>query len=127
MSFGEIKPQEKTVRCYRSDNVAADTQRRHEAVIVKHIVMAVVVLVLFAGCNSVAGSRVVVERAGPDDLLKLRAGPGLGFKVVLGLPDGTELIRRDCVTELGQEWCRVSLPSAPGVSGYVSADYLSDR
>ena len=93
----------------------------------KHMAMALFSLALLAGCNGVAGNRVVVDRAGPDDLLKLRAGPGLGFKVVLGLPDGTELIRRDCVTELGQEWCRVALPDAPGVTGYVSADYLSDR
>lgn len=69
----------------------------------------------------------MVKRAGPDDLLKLRAGPGLGYRVVLGLPDGTELIRRDCVTEVGQLWCRVSLADAPGVTGCVSADYLSDR
>lgn len=74
-----------------------------------------------------SSNRVVVERAGADDFLKLRAGPGLGFRVHLGLPDGTELIRRNCVTEVGQLWCRVSLAEAPGVSGYVSADYLSDR
>ena len=86
---------------------------------------AVLVLMVLAGCAGSAGSRAVVERAGPDDLLKLRAGPGLGFKVILGLPDGTELIRRDCVTELGQRWCRVSLAKAPGVTGYVSADYLT--
>lgn len=91
----------------------------------KLIPMTVVALSLLAGCNSAAGSRVVVERAGPDDFLKLRAGPGLGYKVVLGLPDGTALMRRDCVTELGQEWCRVSLADAPGVAGYVAADYLS--
>lgn len=93
----------------------------------KLVTMIVVALSLLAGCNSAAGSRVVVERAGPDDFLKLRAGPGLGYRIVLGLPDGTELIRRDCVTELGQEWCRVSLSDAPAVSGYVAADYLSGQ
>ena len=80
-----------------------------------------------AGCMGVAGSRVVVDRAGADELLKLRAGPGLGFKVIVGLPDGTELLRRDCVTEVGQLWCRVSLVDVPGLTGYVSADYLSPR
>lgn len=93
----------------------------------KHIVTSMFVLALVAGCTAMSGSRAVVERAGPDDLLKLRAGPGLGYRVVLGLPDGTELIRRDCVTEAGQLWCRVALADAPGVTGYVSADYLSDR
>lgn len=84
-------------------------------------------LVLFAGCGAGFGERDFVEGAGLDELLKLRAGPGLGFRVILGLPDGTQLIRRDCVTEASQLWCRVSLAEAPGVTGYVSADYLSTR
>lgn len=87
--------------------------------------IALIALVLVAGCSQVVGERVVVHRVGSDDLLKLRGGPGLGFRVILGLPDGTRLIRRDCVTEVGQLWCRVSLAEAPGVSGYVSADYLT--
>lgn len=102
-------------------------ENTHKAIIMKLIVMTAVALSFLVGCNGLAGSPVVVERAGSDELLKLRAGPGLGFKVILGLPDGTALIRRDCVTELGQEWCRVSLPNAPGVTGYVAADYLSSR
>ena len=80
---------------------------------------------LAAGCSGLTGGRTMVEGAGPDELLKLRGGPGLGFRVILGLPDGTELIRRDCVTEMGQLWCRVSLRNASQVTGYVSADYLS--
>lgn len=86
---------------------------------------ALLTLVLLAGCSGLTGARAVVEGAGPDELLKLRGGPGLGFRVILGLPDGTELIRRDCVTEIGQLWCRVSLRDAPQITGYVSADYLS--
>jgi uncharacterized protein YraI len=74
-----------------------------------------------------AADRTVVTGAGPDELLKLRAGPSLQYKIILGLPDGTFLNRRDCVTELGQQWCRVSLAAAPGITGYVSADYLSTR
>jgi hypothetical protein len=81
-------------------------------------------LVLLAGCSGDPGG-VVVQGAGPDEFLKLRAGPGLGYSTILGLPDGTSLVRRDCVTELGQLWCRVSLSAAPQITGYVSADYLS--
>ena len=81
-------------------------------------------LLLVAGCSGIIGDRVVVDGAGPDDLLKLRSGPSLGYNVKLGLPDGTELIRRDCVTEMGQLWCLVSLADSPNVTGYVSADYL---
>jgi len=88
---------------------------------------ALLTLAFLAGCVGGAGDRVVVDRAGPDELLKLRAGPGLGFKVIVGLPDGTELIRRDCVTEVGQLWCRVTLAEAPNLTGYVSADYLAAR
>jgi len=81
-------------------------------------------LVFLAGCSGGAG-RTVVQGAGPDEFVKLRTGPGLGYSIILGLPDGTSLNRRDCVTELGQLWCRVSLAAAPRVTGYVSADYLS--
>tara|TARA_R110000850_G_scaffold8818_4_gene32419 strand:- start:372 stop:662 length:291 start_codon:yes stop_codon:yes gene_type:complete len=82
---------------------------------------------LAAGCSDLTADRASVVGTGPDELLKLRAGPGLGFSVILGLPDGTSLTRRDCVTEMGQLWCRVSLASAPQITGYVSADYLSKR
>ena len=85
------------------------------------------IFMLVAGCSGSLGSSAVVSGAGPDELLKLRAGPGLGFRVILGLPDGTQVIRRDCVTEAFQLWCRVSLAAAPGVTGYVSADYLVSR
>ncbi|QFU07365.1 Bacterial SH3 domain protein [Rhodobacteraceae bacterium THAF1] len=77
-----------------------------------------------AGCVSL-GSPTVVRNTGAE-LLKLRAGPGLGYNVILGLPDGTRLVRRDCVTEVGQLWCRVSLADAPTITGYVAEDYLSD-
>ncbi len=79
-----------------------------------------------SACAAVTGDRVEVSGTGAD-MLKLRAGPGLGFRVVLGLPDGTALQRGDCVTEEGQRWCRVTLSDAPGLSGYVAADYLIAR
>ncbi|MDA9979945.1 SH3 domain-containing protein [bacterium] len=82
---------------------------------------------LVSGCGELGADRTLVTGAGPDELLKLRSGPGLGYNVILGLPDGTPLDRRDCVTEVGQLWCRVTLTAAPGITGYVSADYLSTR
>ena len=91
----------------------------------RSFIAAIVTTLLISGCAATLGSRAVVEGAGPDELLKLRAGPGLGYRVVLGLPDGTRLIRRDCITEVGQLWCRVSLAEAPGITGYVAEDYLS--
>ena len=85
----------------------------------------ILALMLIAGCSDLVADRAVVQGTGPSELLKLRAGPGLGYNVILGLPDGTNLNRHDCVTEVGQLWCRVSLADAPQVSGYVSADYLT--
>jgi hypothetical protein len=79
-----------------------------------------------AACSGITTDRVVIQGAGPDEFLKLQAGPGLGFSVILGLPDGTAVDRYDCVTELGQLWYCVSLADAPQMAGYVSADYLSE-
>lgn len=87
-------------------------------------VSALLCLLVVAGCGGIDTGRTIVRGAGPDELLKLRAGPGLGFRIIMGLPDGTPLIRRDCVTEIGQLWCRVSLADAPQITGYVSADYI---
>jgi uncharacterized protein YraI len=91
----------------------------------RRIVFPSLFAILFiASCADGANGRAVVAGTG-GELLKLRAGPGLGYSVILGLPDGTAVTRRDCVTEVGQLWCRVSLVTAPGITGYVSADYLS--
>ncbi len=86
---------------------------------------ALLALAITAGCS--VGSGTVVKGAGPDDLLKLREGPGLEHKIIIGLPDGTRLTRQNCVTNNGKVWCRVFLTDKPGVSGYVSADYLAHR
>ena len=90
-------------------------------------ISVILTFMLVSSCSNFAADRTLVVGTGPDELLKLRAGPGLGFRIVLGLPEGTSLNRRDCVTEIGQLWCRVSLTAAPQITGYVSADYLSAR
>ncbi len=86
---------------------------------------ALLVLMIAAGCA--AGSGAVVKGAGPDDFLKLREGPGLDQKIIIGLPDGTRLTRQNCVTTNGKVWCKVFLTDKPSISGYVSADYLAHR
>ena len=67
----------------------------------------------------------MVKGAGPDDLLKLRSGPGLEHDVIMGLPDGTRLIRGRCELTGGRTWCRASLADSPKITGYVSAEYLA--
>ncbi|WP_373355591.1 SH3 domain-containing protein [Pseudoroseicyclus sp. CXY001] len=92
--------------------------------------LAPILLLALAGCVTSAPSlsdRVAVGDTGEEPYLNMRSGPGLGYRAVLGLPEGTALNRHDCVTELGQLWCRVSLAGSPNASGYVSADYLVAR
>ncbi|MGZ9810712.1 SH3 domain-containing protein [Pseudoroseicyclus sp. H15] len=93
----------------------------------RHALLLLLALPL-AGCAAVPlGEQVVVQNTGEEEFLNLRAGPSLGYSVILGLPEGTLLTQRSCVTELNQLWCQVSLANAPGVTGYVSADYIAPR
>ncbi|MDB6177783.1 SH3 domain-containing protein [Paracoccus sp. Z330] len=85
----------------------------------------VLAFILVAGCGVSPDGRVMVKGAGPDDLLKLRTGPGLDHEVIMGLPDGTRLNRRECSPTNGRTWCKVTLTDSPQISGYVSAEYLT--
>lgn len=85
----------------------------------------ILALILVAGCSAGSDGRVMVKGAGSDDLLKLRTGPGLEHDVIMGLPDGTKLIRRGCQPINGRTWCKASLAKSPTVTGYVSAEYLA--
>lgn len=87
--------------------------------------LSLLALAFLAACGTGGDGRAVVQGAGPEEFVRLRAGPSLGYRAILGLPDGTAVDRHDCVTEVGQLWCRVSLAAAPQVTGFVSADYLS--
>ncbi|WP_109312821.1 SH3 domain-containing protein [Ruegeria sp. AU67] len=68
--------------------------------------------------------RYVVFGVEDGDMLKLRAGPGIGFNVIVGLPNGTALRVHSCEQTGGTRWCRVSLQRARGLKGYVSWAYL---
>lgn len=59
-----------------------------------------------------------------DDMLKMRAGPGIGYKILLGLPNGTVVRLHGCDQTGGTRWCKVSLKQSRGVKGYVSWAYL---
>lgn len=65
-----------------------------------------------------------VGRVEADDMLKMRAGPGTGYKIVLGLPNGTEVYVHECIETGGTRWCEVSLKQARRMKGYVSWAYL---
>lgn len=92
---------------------------------VRRAAAAVLAVTFVVGCSNSVGGSAEVSGVGAEDFLRLRAGPGLSYNVILGLPDGTTVMRRGCVTEASQLWCRIALAHAPGITGYVSADYLS--
>ena len=68
---------------------------------------------------------VVGVKAG--DMLKLRAGPGVGYKVIVGLPNGTRVKVQDCERIGNTRWCEVSLEAARNLRGYVSESYLREK
>ena len=72
-----------------------------------------------AGLYQVAG----VEEG---EMLKMRAGPGTGYKIVLGLPNGTVLRVHECDQTGGTRWCKASLKQARRLIGYVSSAYLNE-
>ncbi len=59
-----------------------------------------------------------------DDLLKMRSGPGVDYKVIVGLPNGAVLRVHNCTQTGGTRWCSVSLQQARGLKGFVSWAYL---
>ncbi|WP_050525922.1 SH3 domain-containing protein [Pseudorhodobacter aquimaris] len=62
-----------------------------------------------------------------DDMLKMRAGPSVGYNIILGLPNGTVLRVYSCEQTGGTRWCKVSLKEARGFKGYVSWAYLREN
>ncbi|WP_370044477.1 MULTISPECIES: SH3 domain-containing protein [Salipiger] len=63
----------------------------------------------------------------PDgDMLKMRGGPGTGFDVILGLPNGTVVRIYDCTQTGSTRWCEISLDKARGLRGYASWAYLRE-
>jgi len=61
-----------------------------------------------------------------DDMLKMRAGPGTGYRVIVGLPNGTVLRIHSCEQTGGTRWCKATLKQARGLKGYVSSAYLRE-
>jgi len=68
----------------------------------------------------------VVGGVEDGDMLKLRAGPGTGFRVILGIPNGTVLRIYSCEQTGGTRWCKASVKQSNLVTGYVSWAYLRE-
>lgn len=88
------------------------------------------VLGVFPGSGPVqAAWRGFYEVVGVEegDMLKMRSGPGIGFRVIIGLPNGTLLRIYSCEQNGGTGWCKVSLKQSRGLKGYVSRAYLQEQ
>ncbi|MEQ8292942.1 MAG: SH3 domain-containing protein [Roseovarius sp.] len=97
----------------------------------RRIMVGAVTLAVLAGCNTqptpmLIGMTGRAEVAGVEagDMLKLRAGPGLGYEVIVGLPNGTLMRTGACNRVGGTVWCEAALDRDPGTKGYVSETYL---
>lgn len=91
------------------------------------VVLALVVMgIVFGAEPATAASlgRYEVFGVEGDDMLKMRGGPGIGYSVIVGLPNGTVLRVHSCQQTGGTRWCSVSLEWARGLKGYVSWAYL---
>lgn len=93
------------------------------------VVLAAVVFGAIPGVKPVeAGPSGFYEVTGvePDEMLKMRAGAGVGYRIIVGLPKGTELRVYSCELIGGTSWCKVSLKQARGLKGFVSKSYLQE-
>lgn len=93
-------------------------------------VLAVAILLSVSGVQAAWADwrqRHVVHGVEEGDMLKLRAGPGTGFIVIAGLPNGSVVRVHGCDQTGGTRWCKVALDRAPRLKGYVSSAYLKER
>ncbi|MFC7703635.1 SH3 domain-containing protein [Plastorhodobacter daqingensis] len=89
--------------------------------------LAVVVLSVSAGTGPAAAAspgRYEVHGVEGDDMLKMREGPGTGYVVIVGLPNGAVVRVHSCQQTGSTRWCSVTLERARSLRGYVSAAYL---
>ena len=91
------------------------------------LTLTLLLLVACSGSGSEAPTqtgRYEVYGVDAGDMLKLRSGPGIGYNVIVGLPNTTVLQVYDCQSTGGTRWCSVSLQNAPKTKGHVSQAYL---
>lgn len=93
----------------------------------RRTILAAIMLVLLGnGAGAETGTYFRVFGVADEDMLKMRAKPGVGFRVIVGLPNGTIVRSHGCDPVGTIYWCKVSLKEAPGLMGYVSKSYLQD-
>ena len=96
------------------------------------LLFALVMGALSAGVSAepaAAGWRERYEVYGvtDNDMLKMRAGPGTGYIVIVGLPNGAVVRVDSCQLIGGTRWCKIALEQARALKGYVSSSYLREK
>ncbi|MEQ5869402.1 SH3 domain-containing protein [Sagittula sp. NFXS13] len=89
--------------------------------------LAMMAAVLSSPADAAWRDLAEVSGVDADDMLKMRAGPGTGFLVIVGLPNGTLVRVHNCQRTGATRWCDVALDQAPGLRGFVSDAYLTHK
>jgi uncharacterized protein YraI len=92
-----------------------------------HLIAALTAGLIALASPALAADLYEVYGVEEDDMLKMRAGPGTGFDVIVGLPNGAEVRVRDCERTGSTVWCRVTLNKARSLKGYVSQAYIREK
>ena len=91
-------------------------------------VIAATAAIILAAMPAAAGSRYhEVYGVAKDDMLKMRSGPDTGYRVIVGLPNGTVVRVYTCQSNGAVQWCKVSLKEVRGLVGWVSRSYLREK
>lgn len=91
-------------------------------------VLSVAIAMMLAAAPAHAASRFYeVHGVGKDDMLKMRAGPDTGYRVIVGLPNGTVVRVYSCESNGAVQWCKVALKEARSLVGWVSRSYLREK
>lgn len=90
--------------------------------------LTAVALAIMAAAPAHAWSRLYEVRGVDEgDMLKMRAGPDTGYRVIVGLPNGTVVRLYKCESSGAVQWCKVSLREARDLVGWVSKSYLREH
>ncbi|MFT4177834.1 MAG: SH3 domain-containing protein [Luteolibacter sp.] len=91
-------------------------------------VLTAVALTIMAAAPAHAWSKLYeVHGVDEGDMLKMRAGPDTGYRVIVGLPNGTVVRVYKCESSGAVQWCKASLKEARSLVGWVSMSYLREH
>ncbi len=94
---------------------------------IRYILLVAAIALSLASTAMAANTTAVVQGVEDGDMLNLRSGPGSGYRVIVGLPNGTVVRNHGCDRVGGTPWCKVSLKEVRQMKGFVSGHYLQEQ